>query len=103
VADGLRAVYLCPLVALAKELGSSWRTGLDGARLGIYTGEVVDEFDDENPPAYDADVLIATPEKLDWFVRQWESNLVWLAQVDLLVVDELHNLGPGTEERPSKV
>lgn len=95
VAGGLRAVYLCPLVALAKELGSSWRGDMAPARVGVYTGEVSDEFEEDNPSARDADVLIATPEKLDWFLRQWESNLCWLAQVDLLVVDELHNLGGG--------
>lgn len=95
VAGGGRAVYLCPLVAIARELGSAWRQEFAGARLGVYTGEVQDEFDDEGPAVRDADVVIATPEKLDWFLRAWESNLGWLARVELLVVDEVHNLGGG--------
>lgn len=95
VAGGGRAVYLCPLVAIARELGSAWRQEFAGARLGVYTGEVQDEFDDEVPAVRDADVVIATPEKLDWFLRAWDSNLGWLARVELLVVDEVHNLGGG--------
>lgn len=94
LAAGYRAVYLCPLRALARELFAQWQQEFPS--LGVYTGETgVDEPMDMPAPA-DAAVLIATPEKFDSYLRTWQSNLSWLASVDLLVVDELHLLAdPG--------
>lgn len=90
-AAGYRAVYLCPLRALARELYADWRKDIAG--LGVYTGETgIDEADDIPLPSQ-AQVMICTPEKFDAYLRQWQSNLDWIAQVDLLVVDELHLLG----------
>lgn len=87
---GFRAVYLCPLRALARELRAEWQREFDG--LGVYTGETgVDEAIDIPAPA-DAQVMIATPEKFDAYLRGWQGNLQWLARIDLLVVDEAHML-----------
>lgn len=87
---GFRAVYLCPLRALARELHAEWQATFSG--LGVYTGEIgVDEAQDIPAPGQ-AKVMIATPEKFDGFLRSWQSNLDWLARVDLLVVDEAHLL-----------
>lgn len=90
---GLKAVYLCPLRAIAKELQGAWSAEFDGWTLGAYTGDHGQDELAKAPPPADADILIATPEKLDYFVRSWRTHLGWLAQVDLLVVDELHTLG----------
>ncbi|MBK6616437.1 DEAD/DEAH box helicase [Ottowia sp.] len=95
VARGFKAVYLCPLRALARELASSWKNDFVGAKLGLFTGELGTDEVEDNPRPEEADILIATPEKMDWYVRGWESSLAWLGKVDLLVVDELHNVGGG--------
>lgn len=94
LARKLKAVYLSPLRAIAKELSVSWREEFQGYSVGVYTGEVgLDE--DENPDPKDADVLIATPEKFDLYLRNFSDQLGWLSKIDLLVVDELHTLDGG--------
>ena len=92
---GRKAVYLSPIRALARELAASWSGAFGEHRVGIYTGEAGgDDLADPIPPA-EASVLIATPEKLDLYLRSWGEHLRWLAEVDLLVIDELHTLGGG--------
>lgn len=92
--DDFRAIYLCPLRALSRELYASWQPEY-GPLLGVYTGETgTDELADM-PSPHEARVMIFTPEKFDSYLRQWQRNLDWLAQVDLLVVDEIHTMGEG--------
>ena len=92
VARKRKAVYLAPLRALARELYAAWKEAEPGLVIGVYTGELgVDELED-NPHAAEAQVLIMTPEKLDLHLRTYMDHLDWLADVDLVVVDELHTL-----------
>lgn len=95
VRKGRKAIYLSPLVALANELGISWRAEFSEAQLGVYTGERGGDDSRDNPSPSEASVLIMTPEKLDFYVRQWSGALEWLADVDLVVADELHTLDGG--------
>jgi len=92
VAKRRRAVYLAPLRALARELYVSWKAAMPDISIGVHTGEVgIDDLED-NPTAAEAQVLILTPEKLDLYLRTYMDHLDWMADVDLLVVDELHTL-----------
>lgn len=94
VARGMRAAYLCPLRALAREIGGQWHAALLPYRTGVFTGER--GLDEEGLLAgspREADVGIFTAEKFDGYLRAWLTNLDWLAEVDLVVVDELHLLG----------
>lgn len=97
VGAGMVAVYLCPLRSLARETAASWQAAdaFAGKTVGVFTGETgMDATDDL--PAHDAsDVLVATPERFDAWLRSWQTQLHWLARVGLLVVDELHTLGDG--------
>lgn len=98
VLNGRRVAYLCPLRALARELAPSWRTGpaLAAAGVGVFTGEMgLDADEGEARSPRDVAVGVFTAEKFDAYLRAWETNLDWLATVDLLVVDELHLLGAG--------
>ncbi|MEI2421375.1 DEAD/DEAH box helicase, partial [Arthrospira platensis SPKY2] len=90
----MRAAYLCPLRALAREIGGQWHAALLPYRTGVFTGER--GLDEEGLLAgspREADVGIFTAEKFDGYLRAWLTNLDWLAEVDLVVVDELHLLG----------
>jgi helicase len=90
---GLKAVYLPPLRSIAKELSGVWREVFHGKKVGLYTGELGLDEVEENPSPAEADVLIATPEKFDLYLRTWGQHLHWLSKIDLVVVDELHTLG----------
>jgi helicase len=91
--QGLRAVYLTPLRALADELYPLWKSEFSPYEVGVFTGDY-GQSGREFPVAFsDAHVLIMTPERLDACTRSWRSHWHWLPQVDLIVVDEIHLLG----------
>jgi helicase len=90
VRNGYRAVYLCPLRALARE--TSERAACSGrfGGVGLYTGGLEDQ---EVLPFRDARLLVMTPERLDACTRAWRAHWHWIPEVDLVVIDELHLLG----------
>lgn len=91
ISNGMRAAYLCPLRSIARELAANW------SALGVaaFTGEMgVDDGSAVTSPR-DVAAGIYTAEKFDAYLRAWQSNLDWLAMIDVLVVDELHLLGEG--------
>lgn len=94
---GRRAAYLCPLRSLARELAADWARWPEAQHCGIaaFTGEL--GADDDTTPSSPREVGLGiyTAEKFDAYLRSWQSNLDWLADIDLLVVDELHLLGSG--------
>jgi helicase len=93
IGRGFRAVYLAPLRALAEELLVTWQQRFGREHVGIFTGDYT--RDGRKPPvAYDAArLMIMTPERLDACTRNWRSHWSWMPEVDLVVVDELHQLG----------
>jgi len=89
---GGKAVYLCPLRALASEKYEEFKkyTSLvknDGrpVRIGITTGD----FDSADPWLERMDVVIATNEKIDSLLRHKAD---WMSAVSLVVADEVHLL-----------
>ena len=90
---GHRAIYLCPLRALAEELATRWTLEFAGYEVGIFTGDYGPQGRAIPTPYTDADLLIMTPERLDACTRSWRSHWSWIPKVDLVVVDEIHLLG----------
>ena len=88
---GMKAVYLCPLRALAHETSQRLRTDPRYGKIGVFTGESI--ATDKEIPFSEANLLIMTPERFDACTRAWRSHWTWIPNVDLVVIDELHLLG----------
>lgn len=97
LASGRRGAFLCPLKALARELAHDWAADplLSSRGVAVFTGEL--GLDEEKTQASPRDVALGiyTAEKFDSYLRAWKSNLDWLSELELLVVDEFHILGEG--------
>ncbi|GAB4388178.1 MAG: ATP-dependent DNA helicase [Thermodesulfovibrionales bacterium] len=83
-----KAVYLVPLRALAAEKYAELteKYGPTGMRVTLSTGDL----DSADPWLQGADVIIATNEKMDSLIRH---HTPWLAEVRLVVADEVHLMG----------
>ena len=90
LARGERVAYLTPLKALAEEKLVTWRDRWEGRKVGIFTGDY--ESSTTPVPYRDADILICTFERLDGILRHWQRHLSWLAELGLVVIDEIHLL-----------
>jgi len=86
---GLKALYIVPLRALAREkyedLKSLEKIGL---RVEISTGDL----DGSDSWLKDYDVIIATSEKCDSLLRH---SVGWIHDIGTIVADEVHLLGDG--------
>lgn len=84
--NGMVAVYLTPLKALANEKYREFRE-LDkiGVRVGITTGD----YDRKGEELSDYNLIVATYERFDSLLRLKPS---WISRVGCVVVDELHLL-----------
>jgi helicase len=90
--QGLRAIYLSPLKALADELTVRWQERFLDFQVGIFTGDYGLNGKNYPIPFRDARLLVMTPERLDACTRSWRGHWTWIPEVDLLVVDEFHLL-----------
>ncbi|HID41110.1 MAG TPA: DEAD/DEAH box helicase, partial [Pyrodictium sp.] len=83
-----RIIYAAPLRSLVYERAEEWRSILEslGRRVAVSTGD----YDRVEPWLGEADAVMVTYEKLDSLLRHGAS---WLADVCVLVVDEIHYVG----------
>ena len=89
------AVYIVPLKALASEKYSDFKERYSELDVRISVGDM----DDDGENLQNADIIIATSEKLDSLLRH---NPSWIHKIKLVVVDEIHlltseNRGPTLE------
>ena len=82
-----KAVYVCPLKALASEKYHEMNERYKS--LGIKIAISVGDFDSAEEWLGRYDLIIATSEKLDSIMRH---NPAWISKVSLLIVDEVHLL-----------
>ncbi len=88
LARGATAAYLSPLRAIADEKVVAWRHRWPDHQVGIYTGDYA-----TLPVNYDqAQILVATFERFDACLRQWQQHLHWIAKLGVLIIDEIHLL-----------
>jgi len=82
-----KAIYTCPLRALASEHFADFRKKYSelGIRFAVSTGDL----DSSSKHLQDYDVIFTTYEKLDSLIRH---RAEWLNSIGLLVVDEVHEL-----------
>ena len=87
----LKAVYVAPLKALARERLKDWRKKF-GEKLGLSVLELTGDATPDARALRDADVLITTPEKWDGVTRQWRRR-DYARHAALLCVETNHWFG----------
>ncbi|CAN4098719.1 unnamed protein product [Withania somnifera] len=87
----MRAVYIAPLEALAKERFSDWKKKF-GDCLGMRVVELTGETATDLKLLEKGQLIISTPEKWDALSRRWKQRK-HVQQVSLFIIDELHLIG----------
>ena len=82
--NGGKALYVVPLIALAKEKYEELKLFEEaGFRVGISTGDL----DDSDPRLAKFDIIVCTSEKADSLLRH---GVRWVEEIQVLVIDEIH-------------
>jgi helicase len=82
-----KALYVVPLKALANEKYNDFKRKYE--KCGLKVGISIGDFDSDDNYLSNYDVILTTSEKLDSMIRH---RLVWLHEVKLLIIDEIHLL-----------
>ncbi|MFH1623004.1 MAG: DEAD/DEAH box helicase [Candidatus Aenigmatarchaeota archaeon] len=86
IRKGRKAVYICPLVALASEKYEYYKK-LFGIRWKVAMS--VGDLDSSDPRLAECDFIICTTEKLDSLIRH---GAAWVKELGLVIIDEVHML-----------
>ncbi len=81
---GSKALYLCPLRALASEKFDEFRSY---SKLGVNVGITTGDYDTIEEKYRDYDLLICTNERADSLLRH---RAKWMAEIGVIVADEVH-------------
>src|SRR5687768_11216951 len=88
IGRGRRAIYLCPIRALASELFEKWsKEQAELGPIGVFTGDFGRTGAPFPVPFEQARLLIMTPERLDACTRHWRAHWSWIPEVDVVVAD----------------
>ncbi|KAJ1698273.1 hypothetical protein LUZ63_006785 [Rhynchospora breviuscula] len=87
----MRAVYIAPIEAVAKERYRDWQEKF-GKHLGLRVVELIGETAADLKLLEKGQIIISTPEKWDALSRRWKQRK-HIQQVTLFIVDELHLIG----------
>lgn len=83
------AVYVAPIKALCQERMNDWKAKFPALSMRELTSDGDDEW---GTALRSADLVFATPEKIDSVTRKWRENKAALRDIGLLMVDEVHLL-----------
>lgn len=86
-----KCLYIVPLKALASEKYNDFKKKYE--KTGLKVGISVGDFESDDNYLANYDVILTTSEKLDSMIRH---KLVWLNDVKLLIIDEIHLLHDAT-------
>lgn len=82
-----KMIYLCPLVALAREKYEDFKRKYE--KYGVKVALSVGNYDSNDPWLRNYDWIILSNEKADSLIRH---EVDWISQVGLVVADEIHLL-----------
>jgi len=98
VQSDYRAAYLAPLRAIVEERLADWTDRFPHWQLGLFTGRATKKAARAAPK--DETVLLFTAEKLASYLNNWKRHLRWIADLDVVVIDEIHVLGDPNRGAP---
>ncbi|CAL5401825.1 unnamed protein product [Camellia sinensis] len=84
----MRAVYIAPIEALAKEQYNDWKRKF-GEGLGIRVVELTGEMATDLKLLEKCQLIVSTPEKWDALSCHWKQRK-HVQQISLFIIDELH-------------
>ncbi|KAL5720578.1 RNA helicase [Ranunculus cassubicifolius] len=87
----MRAVYIAPVEALAKERYCDWERKF-GKGLGLMVVELTGEIASDLRLLEKGQLIISTPEKWEMLSRRWKQKMC-IQQISLFIVDDLHLVG----------
>ncbi|CAD2216296.1 ATP-dependent DNA helicase HFM1/MER3 [Angomonas deanei] len=91
-----KAVYICPIKALANEKYSLWKDTFHPLSVVIETGDQLRERSERDSlsSVSTADIVVTTPERWDSITRRWKEKTVMsiVHSVGLLLLDEIHTV-----------
>lgn len=100
--DGKKALYICPLRALATEQYRNFDEKYSD--VGLEVALSIGDYDEKDSRLSEYDLIISSYEKADSLTRH---NPQWLNEIGLLIVDEIQNIdsdrGPTLEVLISKI
>ena len=82
-----KMVYLCPLVALAREKYEDFKKKYENLKIKVALS--VGNYDSSDPWLQNFDWIITSNEKFDSLIRHEAS---WISEIGLIVADEIHLL-----------
>lgn len=88
----MRAVYIAPVEALAKERYNDWKKKFGEGLRRVTVVELTGETATDLKLLEKGQIIISTPEKWDAISRRWKQRK-HVQQVSLFIVDELHLIG----------
>lgn len=89
-----KAVYICPIKALANEKYEHWTSLFPSLVVVIETGDHENTRSDSLDAVCGADIIITTPERWDSITRRWREKHVFdiVNSVVLVLLDEIHTV-----------
>ncbi|GJV19495.1 DExH-box ATP-dependent RNA helicase DExH12-like protein [Tanacetum coccineum] len=87
----MRAVYIAPVEAIAKERYSEWKKKF-GDGLGLEVSMLTGETAADLKLLEKSQIIISTPDRWDALSRRWKQRK-HVQQVSIFIVDELHLIG----------
>lgn len=64
----LKAVYMAPIKALVQELIQKWQQQFRNQQVVEFTSDINYKYFKK---VFESNILICTPEKFDWLLRNW--------------------------------
>jgi len=81
-----KAVYICPLKALASEKSKQFKEKYGNL---VKVALAIGDQDEPEPRLVNYDIIICTSEKLDSLIRH---HAPWVSQIATVIIDEIHLL-----------
>lgn len=85
----LKIIYMAPTKALCHEKFVDWQNKFTKIKVGLLTSDTTD-YEEHN--FYDLQLILCTPEKLDFLTRNWNNYKKTFMSIKLCLVDEIHTI-----------
>ena len=86
------ALYIAPTRALCQEIADKLRAAfaLGSVKISVQCSSAANYV-----PSASTNVLVCTPEKIEYISRKWEMKKQYFKRLTLCIIDEIHTVGDG--------